>query len=144
MSASDGIDDDCDDDDGTPGYSTGSVGGLLAPDSIPWDDDDAARIVKTGFVGPGETVTVFEMNSKIATSISLRPDNASPTVRAVPTSGNFRLRCGLSSATGSVSVFKLDKVRYDDAGETVVLDKKSGSVVTADGIITSDGNVDVG
>lgn len=89
VAVSDGIADGCDNDDGTPYYASGSAGGALSPDSVPWDDDDAARLVKIGFVGPGETAIAFEMNTKFATSIALRADNASPTERATPKAGNF-------------------------------------------------------
>lgn len=84
--APDGIDDGCDNDDGTPYYWTGSVGNLLSADSEAEDDDDAARIAKIGFVPPGEVSTVFAMDAKTAVAISLRDDNAAASLRATPIS----------------------------------------------------------
>ena len=141
---SDSIPDGVDNDNYKPSFMTGAIPmSAFSPVSRLEDDDDLARIHIIGSIPPGQTETVFAMNTPIQNIIALNTNNELIPTRMLPSllTGALTLGYSVSSLSGTASFSTVDKVAFDQSRQVHVLSTKTGAIATLTGNLLANGSL---
>lgn len=137
----DGVSDLCDNDDRRPEYWTGNVGSAISSDSKTSDNDHYSRIYAVGFVGSGSEDTVLAFNDQILNHIVANANNVETDSLALPSNVDEAVvRLAASSTGADVTLYAMDKARFNSDKTVEVVAKKQGKILSFTGFLNTDGN----